>query len=992
MYAHLEGKQVSGDLAQASKFTSTFNGAHEFTMYASDKKEVGLATSDSDVGGYGCAEAADLGRLQILKELMIRCERERKDVDPVKDFVELGMSVLCLLRPMQNEVESETSLQLNFKSSQNGLDPVIGKIVVIIQQFGNTFQDILQVETQEGKVAGQREVQRVEMFEKVINSFTSELRKLKEVLTQTQTDKSLGDTHKLLQVLCQGLKALNPSNKSKRDISKSKEKLQGHLLELKLTQLSIMYNTESFERTPCNGILGDQNNKLVQMPAAPSVFVGRETVIQSITQFLVESQNKYKHLIIQGSPGIGKTSVTLHLINSTDSQFEEKYGMRRYYVACDQFVDLSSTVNSESQNTRGGNNFNAFPGIFVNQEVPMDIEAYHFLVQLFLSLGIESQAASGGLEVIEKTLAHRDQPLLLVLDDVDKLYQKSSFLEDDGKTITVAKIMQRLSAIENVYLLLTMDKMENQSGAEPWNEFGHIIELLPLPFSAAKTAFSLHASQELVIEKGSDWEWIVNQLEGNPLAIMLMARQTSIVSLEYLLEMWTHKPEEDIVAFCLNLSFELCASVNKKVYTLINILSYFPKGISAWPRALNEMWGRGIENLDQAVIVLLNAGIISSQNQTLNLQHSIYLYMHLKYPMQKNDFEQVEKYYTWVFRGLQLSVETLGAQEFLEPHILNMYQIFSHQMVHFPNKNAHIGAVRNVIIFRKFIVLTFPLIDMLFQHEQLSWVDKVDFRLRKAWIFYWMQTYDKAEQEILCAQSIISSHNGNFIERTFDRIANHHVRIGKEADCLRALSDLYIHDNRLSDAVRLLNIAKGKYMGIRAKDGAAVCFWHLGDIHKLVYQYDQALESLLKARQIFLSVKEERFAAYCLSSSADILKRQGNLYQAVEFWNEAREHFLRIGDLQGAAESSEGLGKIHILEMNYNDAIDKLAVAANEFMSIGHQKDAAQCLMEAGSVFEMQENYQKACEQFLQAERLFLSLGDHQAAKFCSEKASDERK
>ncbi|EJU02771.1 hypothetical protein DACRYDRAFT_115756 [Dacryopinax primogenitus] len=88
--------------------------------------------------------------------------------------------------------------------------------------------------------------------------------------------------------------------------------------------------------------LGQQGPSLIDIPPTPEAFYGRDEVVGSIVQLLL--QDKPCRVPVLGPGGVGKTSVAAAAMN--DEQVKERYGEHIYFLICEGIDSEEGLVNA----------------------------------------------------------------------------------------------------------------------------------------------------------------------------------------------------------------------------------------------------------------------------------------------------------------------------------------------------------------------------------------------------------------------------------------------------------------------------------------------------------------------------------------------------------------------------------------------------------------------------------------------------------------------
>ncbi|KAK7442036.1 hypothetical protein VKT23_016313 [Stygiomarasmius scandens] len=282
---------------------------------------------------------------------------------------------------------------------------------------------------------------------------------------------------------------------------------------------------------------GEQDDKMkdffyLRTPKAPGIFVGRDELTKEGVNTLCG--DKKVHLAILGDPGIGKTSLALHIKQHPDIQ--DKFGKCCYFLPCDEAA-------RQMQNQEAGDILlNGIVNILMN---PANGKSRH--------------------DLLKEHLKASDKDILIILDNLETLWHSDEHS-------SVPNLINDMIKEKHVYLIVTMRERNIPKKIEGlWCQLGKREFGLPsLSLADAKELFYHNAPKfKEEVHQVEDLEGLLNQAQGIPLAIQLLARQADTHgSFEEFLGLWHHEgasmlnaAEENPSRFdCLQTSIELSSS------------------------------------------------------------------------------------------------------------------------------------------------------------------------------------------------------------------------------------------------------------------------------------------------------------------------------------------------------------------------------------------------------------------------------------------------
>ncbi|THU94273.1 hypothetical protein K435DRAFT_860717 [Dendrothele bispora CBS 962.96] len=229
-------------------------------------------------------------------------------------------------------------------------------------------------------------------------------------------------------------------------------------------------------------------------PALPLVFKGKDDLVDQGVDILCRQALRF--LAILGAGGMGKTSLALHIINST--AVEQKFGQRCHFLPCD---------------------------IFENAEA---------LTQGLISImKIIIQENQGKQEVLFNHLKATQHDLLIIFDNFETPWNNHSSRTD------IRNLVEKMAGCERVSILVTM-RGPHGPGDISWKALGDESGIPQLSPAAADEAFKAFAGPKVESSESSDSliSQLMYELDYVPLAIKLSAYHARKISLDTLTEMW----------------------------------------------------------------------------------------------------------------------------------------------------------------------------------------------------------------------------------------------------------------------------------------------------------------------------------------------------------------------------------------------------------------------------------------------------------------------
>ncbi len=311
-------------------------------------------------------------------------------------------------------------------------------------------------------------------------------------------------------------------------------------------------------------------------PPSPSVFMGRDDLVQEgIANLLADSLHS---IIIMGFGGMGKTSLALRILN--DAAVLAKYEAHTYFIPCDEVCSVEFTME--------------------------------ILLQTVIKL-MQLESTSDPV----KQLYTISKPTILVFDNFETLWDNSK------NQHSIQRILGQLNFMKQITLVITM-----RGTGTPFD----VVDWLKLPDNGLSsldesTSLDLFStiSKYAIDEKAA--KTLIKELDGWPLAIMLMACQVKNLTPEELLRSWyiektslLKKPgaqADRLSSVDISIKITLQSSIlssDPNILKLLSVICHLPNGIPTWNNVIHKMLPR-VSEQTSIILTLLQSGIIYKDNK-----------------------------------------------------------------------------------------------------------------------------------------------------------------------------------------------------------------------------------------------------------------------------------------------------------------------------------------------------------------------------------------
>lgn len=274
------------------------------------------------------------------------------------------------------------------------------------------------------------------------------------------------------------------------------------------------------------------------MPPLPSVFFGRQQVVDELVNLLLASDGvDGARVAVLGTGGIGKT--TLSLVALHNKLIEKRYGTQRHFVRCDAVSSADGLWSA-----------------------------------IAISMGL-----SGGnpQNRVLSTFSDSAKHSLLVLDNFETPWEPAISRE------SVEDALKHLAAIETLSLIITLRGSERPLGPKWTRPF--LPPLQPLDQDSAHSLFRALSDAD-----SADIAGLLHNLDNVPLAITLMANLAQYEGTKALLKRWekervsmlTRGPKSRLSSMEVSIQVSVdCPRMrdNPEALVLLKVVCLLPNGV-----------------------------------------------------------------------------------------------------------------------------------------------------------------------------------------------------------------------------------------------------------------------------------------------------------------------------------------------------------------------------------------------------------------------------
>jgi len=207
------------------------------------------------------------------------------------------------------------------------------------------------------------------------------------------------------------------------------------------------------------------------------------------------------------------------------------------------------------------------------------------------------------------------------------------------------------------------------------------------------------------------------------------------------------------------------------------------------------------------------------------------------------------------------------------------------------------------------------------------------------------------------------------------------IRITSDADPYLAaevslrLGDVHRMLGEYEQARTRYEMALPIYQQLGARTSEANCIRALGDLYYALIEYEQAQARYEEVLPIYRQISNRLGEANCIKSLGNVHRMIGNYNQARVRYEEALTIYRQIGDRLGEANCIWGLGELHRMLDRYNEAQTRYEEALSFFRQIRNRQGEMICLQGLGDLDRQRSQWTAATQKYQQALDYYQSAG-----------------
>ncbi|KZO91834.1 TPR-like protein [Calocera viscosa TUFC12733] len=703
-------------------------------------------------------------------------------------------------------------------------------------------------------------------------------------------------------------------------------------LRTRFLEVRVVYFSEKDAGIYANHI--PSNLPLVEIPPAPTVFYGRDELVQSIITLLLPEATCRIPLL--GAGGMGKTSVAAAVLNN--AQIKDKFGDNIVFLSCENITSAEGIMTA---------------------------------LATYFQLRHDSKTLSA-------LVAHLSSltTILLVLDNLETAIEAADTHRVESFLGTVAQV-PRLS------LMITMRGTTPPDGVDWAEAYCHPLDRLLL--DASRQIWRCIAPNE-----DTKLDELLTRLDGLPLAIRLMALQAQLNQMTPAQLLGRYEAEATKLlktrggGRLKNLEVSIQVSVECKTMTeernalpLLSVLCLLPDGVphDALPEMVPSIW-----NISSCASVLLQVALIFKEKGRLRVLSPIRDFVLAKYPPQGTHLEETENYFMTLMRTSATDVDAGKQVELISADFGNINSILIHFWKTVDEWRDVEGRLQMTLLLAEIWhrsrygdcapVLMWAKASLKVLGNQLGTAQCT--RILGS-VLYLQHRYDEAAEKLKEAKAV------------FEAIGD---PLGV-AQCTRSLGEVLQLQNRYEEATEKLTEANTAFAAIGDPLGMAQCAKGLGDVMYIQSRYEEATEKFREAKAAFKAIGDPHGTTRCTHSLGKVLYNQSRYGDAVEQLREAKAAYRTMGDSLGVASCTQSLGNILLLQDRYEEASENLKEAKAVFAGIRSALGMAQCTRTLGDIMYFQSRYEEATATFTEAKAAFEAIGSALGMAQCTQGLGD---
>lgn len=196
------------------------------------------------------------------------------------------------------------------------------------------------------------------------------------------------------------------------------------------------------------------------------------------------------------------------------------------------------------------------------------------------------------------------------------------------------------------------------------------------------------------------------------------------------------------------------------------------------------------------------------------------------------------------------------------------------------------------------------------------------------------------------------------------------------ANCIRNMGQIEVSRSRYEKAHKFFNDAINLYNHVGDAIGKANCAFHLGDVALKMENYRQASINFKNAKNLYISISDLFGEAHCIKGLGDIALRLSDLKGAGHAFEQALVLYKNSGLTMGEANCILSLGDIARRRLDFKTADHRFREALRLYENIGDMLGQANCFQCLGDAALDRKKYSVAENEYEIALPLYRGAGD----------------
>ena len=210
-----------------------------------------------------------------------------------------------------------------------------------------------------------------------------------------------------------------------------------------------------------------------------------------------------------------------------------------------------------------------------------------------------------------------------------------------------------------------------------------------------------------------------------------------------------------------------------------------------------------------------------------------------------------------------------------------------------------------------------------------------------------------------------------------------------EASCIRRLGEIALHRLDHAAAQAAFEQALPLYRRVGVVQGEATCIRRIGDLALNRSNHAAAQAAYEQALPLYRQVGDVQGEAGCIARLGEIALKRSEHVAARRAYEQALALFQQAGDVQGEATCIARLGDIALSRSDHTAAGVAYEQALPLYQQVGNVQGQASCIRRLGDVALSRSDHATAETSYEQALPLYHQVGDVQGEAICTSKLGE---